>query len=170
MLEFFLKLFLIFIVVSSIFFFISETIPKKSIVILEWVLSKIDNKQYGWLLQIFLSIPILLTEIFFTSSNISELVSILVFASTLYFYNDTEKDLSFRSCIKIISLVLISNILFKKELIDFKTTKVSEDYFENLLHLFHFAIQYAKAVISTFVYIEIARLMLLVLKKLKSQP
>lgn len=168
--DFFLKLFLIFLVIASIFFVVSETIPKKSMIILEWFLSKIDNEQYGWLLQIFLSISILLTEIFFKSSNVSELVSILVFVSTLYFYNDTEKDLSFRSCIKIISLVLISNILFKKELIDFKTAKVSENYFEIFLYLFHFAIQYAKAVISTFVYIEIARLMLLVLKKLKSQP
>lgn len=103
--------------------------------------------------------------VFFTNSyleleKIPDLLSILAFISTLYFFNETEKNLAFKSCVKIITFTFILNIFLKNNFIGPENIKMLDP--RDLSNLFLLFGQYLKAIFTSLVCVEGVRLTILI--------
>lgn len=153
----------ILIVIGALNFFFVIVFHKIPILLLK-CLRKIepcinDKEKCSWFL-FGVSILVFFTNIYLKVEKIPDLLSILAFISTLYFFNETEKNLAFKSCVKIITFTFILNIFFKNNFIGPENIKTLDP--RDLSNLFLLFGQYLKSIFTSLVYVEGIRLTILI--------
>ncbi|MEG0515717.1 MAG: hypothetical protein RR191_05470 [Cetobacterium sp.] len=147
-------------ILNFFFIIVLHEIPSLLLKWLRKIEPRINNKEKcSWIL-FFVSILVFFTNIYLKVEKIPDLLSILAFISTLYFFNETEKNIAFKSCVKIITFTFILNVFFENNFIGPENIKTLDpkDAFNLLLLL----AQYLKAIFTSLVYIEGIRLTILI--------
>ena len=118
-----------------------------------------DKKRCSWFL-FGVTIFVFFTNIYLKVETIPDLLSILAFIFTLYFFNETDTNLAFKSFVKIITFTFILNIFLKNNFIGPENIKMLDP--RDLSNLFLLFGQYLKAIFTSLVCVEGIRLTILI--------